>query len=473
MKKFITLAAVASLLFSCGSGDRGELLDGVQGKRWVTEKPQGMSYIPGGTFTMGKTHEDFLGAEDAPPKQITVHSFYMDETEVTNNQYRKFVEHVKDSIIRTRLAIMADEMGMEPAAGGIGEFAFLPEEDPTLNQNQSAYDRYMYDNYYSMAMDEDEYAGRRLNKRVRLITDTRRYPDEYYVEVMDSLYIPADQNMLGLTTFDSDKLQFKYSYFNREANLNDNTTSARDRRAKYLETKIVNIYPDTTVWAREMAGSYTNPMVDQYFWHEAYGEYPVVGVTQVQAEAFTAWRTLYKNAYLKSRRSSYNFEEYRLPTEQEWEYAARGGIERGMYPWGGPNVTDEKACFLANFKTDRGDYAADGAMFTAEARSYKPNGYNLYNMAGNVAEWCADAYVQGAYVTNAGFAAKAVAADANPLRVVRGGSWRDPSYFLQVATRDKEDKDSARSYIGFRSVLKAAGPAVDESNIPTSGRSGR
>src|SRR5690606_9880797 len=114
MKKFITLAAVASLLFSCGSGDRGELLDGVQGKRWVTEKPQGMSYIPGGTFTMGKTHEDFLGVEDAPPKQVTVGSFYMDETEVTNNQYRKFVEHVKDSIIRTRLAIMADEMGMEP-----------------------------------------------------------------------------------------------------------------------------------------------------------------------------------------------------------------------------------------------------------------------------------------------------------------------------------------------------------------------
>src|SRR5690606_23501121 len=116
---------------------------------------------------------------------------------------------------------------------------------------------------------------------------------------------------------------------------------------------------------------------------------------------------------------------------------------------------------------------SDGVRFTADARSYSPSGYNLYKMAGNVAEWTADAYVQGAYVTNAGFAAKPVAADANPLRVVRGGSWRDPAYFLQVATRDKEDKDSARSYIGFRSVLKASGPAVDERNIPTSGRSGR
>src|SRR5690554_1805785 len=104
MKKFITLSAVVSLLFSCGSGDRGELLDGVQGKRWITEKPQGMAFIPGGSFTMGKTHEDLLGAQDAPLRSVTIGSIYMDETEITNNQYRKFVEHVKDSIIRTRLA---------------------------------------------------------------------------------------------------------------------------------------------------------------------------------------------------------------------------------------------------------------------------------------------------------------------------------------------------------------------------------
>ena len=159
MKKFITLSAVASLLFSCGSGDRGELLDGVQGKRWITEKPQGMAFIPGGSFTMGKTHEDLLGAEDAPTRSVTVGSMYMDETEITNNQYRKFVEHVKGSIVRTRLAIMADEMGMDQTAGGIGAFAFQEVQDPSLNQNQTAYDRYMYDNYYSMAMDDDEYAG--------------------------------------------------------------------------------------------------------------------------------------------------------------------------------------------------------------------------------------------------------------------------------------------------------------------------
>ena len=472
MKKFITLSALASILFSCGSGDRGELLDGVQGKRWITEQPQGMAFVPGGSFTMGKTHEDLIGNQDAPVKAENVGSFYMDETEITNNQYRKFVEFVKDSVTRTKLAIMADEMGMDASAGGIGQFAFLPEVDPSLNNEQSAYDRYMYDNYYSMAMDADEYAGRRLNKKARLITDPKRYPDEYYVEVMDSLYIPATENFEGLVSFDPTKLKFKYSWFDKDAALKDPTLGTRDRRARYLRTEIVDIYPDTTRWVKDFQYSFNDPMHKEYFWHEAYGEYPVVGITWQQAKAFAAWRTLYKNVHLKSRKANHVMYEYRLPSEVEWEYAARGGMQNAMYPWGGPYTTDEKACFLANFKPDNNSYAADGAMYTAEARSFKPNGYNLYNMAGNVAEWCEDAYDQGAYLTNSKLKPKANASE-NPIKVVRGGSWRDVAYFLQVSTRDKEHMDSARSFIGFRTVVSAPGPNTNESNVSTSGRSGR
>ena len=145
--------------------------------------------------------------------------------------------------------------------------------------------------------------------------------------------------------------------------------------------------------------------------------------------------------------------------EVEWEYAARGGLEGAMYPWGGPYTTDEKACFLANFKPTRTDYAADGALYTAEARSYIPNGYNLYNMAGNVAEWTSSSYDASSYSFVSTLQPKDINPN-NPIKVVRGGSWRDPALFLQVSARDSEYADSARSYIGFRTVQTYTGPNV-------------
>lgn len=110
MKKFILLAVLVSFLYSCGSGDKGELV-GVKGKAWHTEKPFGMTLVPGGAFIMGKSDDDLANVQDAPTKTVTVRSFYMDETEITNSEYRQFVYWVRDSIVRTRLAVLADELG--------------------------------------------------------------------------------------------------------------------------------------------------------------------------------------------------------------------------------------------------------------------------------------------------------------------------------------------------------------------------
>ena len=107
MKKFVLLASVLALLASCGSGDRGELV-GVKGKKWHPEKPYGMALVPGGAIIMGKSDDDLAAINDAPTKTVTVRSFYMDETEITNSEYRQFVNWVRDSIIRTKLAIMAE-----------------------------------------------------------------------------------------------------------------------------------------------------------------------------------------------------------------------------------------------------------------------------------------------------------------------------------------------------------------------------
>jgi gliding motility-associated lipoprotein GldK len=193
-------------------------------------------------------------------------------------------------------------------------------------------------------------------------------------------------------------------------------------------------------------------MHNDYLWHQAYSEYPVVGVNWKQAKAFCAWRTLKKNIYIKSKKKGRDLtNSFRLPTEAEWEYSARGGLQSGAYPWGGPYTKNDRGCFLANFKPNRGDYAADQSLYTVEAKSFEPNGYNLYNMAGNVAEWTDSSYDAGAYEYVSTMNPN-VPDSKNMRKVVRGGSWKDVAYFLQVSTRDFEYADTARSYIGFRTV---------------------
>ena len=467
MKKFIAFSAFLTLLISCGrSSDKGELV-GVPGKKWHPEKPFGMTLVPGGAFIMGKSDDDLANVQDAPTKTVTVRSFYMDETEITNSEYRQFVEWVKDSTMRMRLAILADEQGMTNASskggksgkaaastksgkgnkntGSIGDFAFN-DADP---EKMTAYDKYMYENYYSVGTAEDPYAGRKLNKKVKLIKDTGKYPDEFYTEVMDTMYLPVAEAYNGLRTIDVNKLKFRYSWMDIQAAAKAKVGKRKD----FIKTEQVKVYPDTTTWIKDFSFSYNEPMHNDYFWHQAYAEYPVVGVSWNQAKAFCAWRTLNKKSFVKSKKGKGRDlpNSFRLPTEAEWEYSARGGLESGTYPWGGPYTKNDRGCFMANFKPSRGDYAADKALYTVEAKSYQPNGYNLYNMAGNVAEWTDSSYDAAAYEYVSSMNPNVQDA-TNKRKVTRGGSWKDVSYFLQVATRDFEYADSARSYIGFRTV---------------------
>lgn len=111
---------------------------------------------------------------------------------------------------------------------------------------------------------------------------------------------------------------------------------------------------------------------------------------------------------------------------------------------------------MANFKPLRGDYAADNALYTVEGKSYAPNGYNLYNMAGNVSEWTNTSYDSNSYEYMSSMNPN-VNDQENKRKVIRGGSWKDVAYYTQVNTRDYEYQDSARSYIGFRTVQSLMG----------------
>ncbi|WP_449489499.1 type IX secretion system lipoprotein PorK/GldK [Winogradskyella vidalii] len=448
MKKFILLTAVLVMVASCNSGDRGQLV-GVKGKQWHPEKPYGMTLVPGGAFIMGKSDDDLAGVQDAPTKTATVSAFYMDETEITNSEYRQFVEWVRDSTLRLKLAEMADLEGKTAGSGDIGEFAYVDSDPNNLN----AYESYMVNTYGN--------EQRKINRDVELYFDTDDYPDELYAEVMDGMYLPLEESYNGQRTWDVKQFKFQYTYM-------DIQKAAKNRGLKRSEVIVqqeVEVYPDTTAWIRDFAYSYNEPMHNDYFWHDAYGDYPVVGISWKQAQAFCQWRTLYHNADRK-KRGQHAVNKYRLPSEAEWEYAARGGLQGASYPWGGPYTKNDRGCFMANFKPMRGDYAADQALYTVEADAYDPNDFNLYNMAGNVSEWVNSSYDPSSYEYASSINPN-VNDPNNTRKVVRGGSWKDVAYFLQVSSRDYEYADSARSYIGFRTVQDYMGTDVTSQNAAT------
>ncbi|MBT8244025.1 MAG: gliding motility lipoprotein GldK [Winogradskyella sp.] len=441
INKLVLLITVLAFMVSCNSGDRGQVV-GVKGKRWHPEKPYGMTLIPGGAFIMGKSDDDLAGIQDAPTKTATVRAFYMDETEITNNEYRQFVEDVRNNIIRKNLAEMADLEGKVPGNGDIGEFAYQDSDTIDLNP----YQKYMLNTYGN--------EQRQLNTEIDLYIDTEDFPDELYAEVMDGMYLPLEESYNGQRSWDVSQFIFKYSEMDIQA-----AAKYRDlKRSDVIEQKEIMIYPDTTVWIRDFAYSYNEPMHNDYFWHEAYGDYPVVGVSWDQAKAFCQWRTIYHNKYQKSKKKQ-PVNIYRLPNEAEWEYAARGGLQGATFPWGNNYTLNDRGCFMANFKPLRGDYAADQALYTVEADAYEPNDFNLYNMAGNVSEWVNSSYSTSSYEFMSSIS-PSVNDKNNQRKVVRGGSWKDVAYYLEVSSRDYEYADSARSYIGFRTVQDYMGTEV-------------
>ena len=452
MRRLLALLTLSLIVVSCGSKNRGELI-GVQQKKWFGEKPFGMVLVEGGAFIMGKSDEDLAQLQNAPAKTVTVPSFYIDETEITNSEYRQFVYWVKDSIALALLAREAEELGLgEDNKDGIVEFVFQDSDTTKLNE----YQKYMREAYYDV--DENLYAGRALNWDADLTWDTEDYVDKNYARIMDSLYLPPELWYNGEMKLDVEKLKYSYTWFDAEGAAAESKRLRNQfiDREPFIKRKEVEIYPDTTVWIKDFTYSYNEPMHNDYFSHPAYQDYPVVGVSWTQAVAFCNWRTKFKNDYQRDKGKP-NVSRFRLPNEAEWEYAARGGIPSGTYPWGSPYLLNDRACFLANFKPLRGDYAADQAVYTVEAKSYLPNDYNLYNMAGNVAEWTNSSYNAGSYEYVSSLKPN-MSFDTGKRKGGRGGSWEDVAYFLRVSSRDFEYSDTSRSYIGFRTVQDYLGP---------------
>ena len=155
---------------------------------------------------------------------------------------------------------------------------------------------------------------------------------------------------------------------------------------------------------------------------------PVVGVTWFDAVAFCKWLTKATGAPCQ------------LPTEAQWEAASRGGMVGQPYPWGS-QAPNADGVYRANYHTDLP--GATGYRFTAPVGKFHPNGYGLYDMAGNVSEWCQDRYVP---VRHGGPFQPGV------LRLLKGGSWISGARDLRNAARQSAPPTYADGYIGFRVV---------------------
>lgn len=405
----IAIVSGALTLIGCGGGNasqmaagNGQLVGAIPTTRPGMSRPYGMISIPQGTFHMGPSDEDINYAYTSRNRQTSIMGFWMDVTEITNSEYRQFVNWVRDSIAAT----------------------ILDYKDPKTG-----------------SLDKKRMAGIWREKNIN--------------EKLGQLMLSPDDRLMNRIEIDPEKLIYQEEYVDYKAAA---YRKPNEPRSKFIVKNPVKVYPDTLVWVRDFSYSYNEPMSVRYFAHPAFVNYPVVGVNWKQATAFCNWRTRYLNSFLESKGFSTE-SSFRLPSEAEWEYAARGGRSQAMFPWGNYYLRNRKGCIMANFKPGRGNYPEDGGFYTVRADAYWPNDFGLYNMAGNVAEWTGSLYYEGAYNfshdMNPDIRYNAKDSDLPRMKrkVIRGGSWKDVGYFLQTSSRAFEYQDTAKSYIGFRCVI--------------------
>ena len=265
MKRLLIYTAVIGILVGCGSGGNGELI-GVQSRPdWYQADPYGMNYIPMGSYVMGPSDQDVPYAHVAKSKTVSVQAFYIDQTEISNNEYRQFVYYVRDSIAKR---ILGDADVGEHI---IEEDEFGEEIDPpTLNWGERIewYGEEEREELADMFLPEHE----RFYRRKEI--DTRKLMFEYYWIDLKSASRKAGK--------DND-----LSYTNTLGH--NNAIRGHLDRSQFIIKEIIPVYPDTLAWMHDFTYSFNDPMTEMYFWHPAFDDYPVVGITWQQARAFNVW----------------------------------------------------------------------------------------------------------------------------------------------------------------------------------------
>jgi len=209
--------------------------------------------------------------------------FYMKQYEVTNAEYREFVYWVRDSIARR---LIGDEYP--------DEFLF-----PTYDSEGTVNDLYLWN----------------LNWDKKF-----SYDDEYYKPFLTSMYLPEHERYYRRKEFDTRKFNYVFYSFDKTA-LNEYRNSnpgVKVDTTKFIIKEVINIYPDTLAWIEQFPLKYFDALTNMYFWHPAYDNFSVVGITFEQAKAFCHWKTSQLNKQLAKNKMEVIVD---LPFEYEWEFA--------------------------------------------------------------------------------------------------------------------------------------------------------
>lgn len=360
--KTLFAAALATFVVSCNnsrdykdnSRATGWRIDGKDGgTSYKTdykeqETAPGLVFVEGGTFTMGRVQDDVMHDWNNTPTQQHVQSFYMDETEVTNRMYLQYLDYLKST--------------------------FPPTEEK-------------YANIYEGALPDTLVWRNRLGYNETMTNNYLRHPAYQNYPVVGVNWIQATEFSKWRTNRVNEMILSEKGYTSEEARFETDASSSFDTET-YINapTKVYGGNDELTRGgkASEKREKKNTPKGDE------------------GGEA--------EDLYIQ-RKDGILQPAYRLPTEAEWEYAALGMSSvrdynsyrgRKKYPWDGEYTRSGKrkkmGDQLANFKQGKGDYGGiagwsdDGADITNKIKSYQPNDYGLYDMAGNVAEWVADVY---------------------------------------------------------------------------------
>lgn len=437
------LCAVATLsLAGCFGGKAsmasGGEVTGTGGKAFSEPTPYGMVMIPRGHLKMGLEKEDSLWGKQTPVRDISVEGFWMDEKEITNSQYRQFVYYVRDSIIRERLA--------DPAYGGDETYKIEEDENgdpvkPYLNWKKAIPRKPNEDELRAI---ESVYTTNPVTGEKMLDASQMNYRYEIYdyAEAAKRKYRtdPAQRNLNTDVRVNPDEqvwISKDTAYIDDEGRVVRQTINRpRSGPWDFLNTYIVNIYPDTTCWVNDFPNADNESYMRLYFSNPAYNDYPVVGVTWEQANAFCVWRTEFLLRGLG--RAAQFVQRYRLPTEAEWEYAARGGKYAKGCRYSGSNNLGEVGKYYGN---SHDTLPVEG--------SRKPNELRLYDMTGSVHELCSD--YMGDYSAEEQVCPVGPASGSE--RVMRGGSFGDDPINCRISARFGIAPDKRASNVGLRLAL--------------------